>query len=154
TLAADPSGELLRALERLGGQAAIPTRHGVWFFADGKRALLVAQTRAPGADLDAQEQALGSIRSAFDHLQASEGRLLLSGPGLFSVMAREQIREDAWRLSIAATALIAALLLAVYRSVRVLVLALLPGASGAAAGIAAVSLAFGYVHGITLAFGV
>jgi predicted exporter len=154
TLAADPSGELLRALERLGGQAAIPTRHGVWFSADGKRVLLVAQTRAPGTDIDAQEQALGSIRSAFDHLQASAERLLLTGPGLFSVMTREQIRQDAWRLSIAATVLIAALLLAVYRSVRVLVLGLLPVASGAAAGIAAVSLGFGYVHGITLAFGV
>ena len=35
-----------------------------------------------------------------------------------------------------------------------LLLGLLPIASGALAGIAAVSLAFGFVHGITLGFGV
>ena len=46
------------------------------------------------------------------------------------------------------------MLLALYRSVRVLGLGLLPVASGALAGVAAVSLAFGSVHGITLAFGV
>jgi predicted exporter len=154
TLPADPTGELLRALDRLGDQVSIPMRHGVWFSADGKRALLVAQIRAPGADLDAQEQALQSIRSAFSRVQVASERLLLSGPSLFSVMTRSQIREDAWRLSALATVLIAALLLAVYRSPRVLVLGLLPVASGAAAGIAAVSLGFGFVHGITLAFGV
>ena len=50
--------------------------------------------------------------------------------------------------------LIAALLLAVYRSRRVLILGLLPVATGAMAGIAAVALGFGAVHGITLGFGI
>ena len=50
--------------------------------------------------------------------------------------------------------LVAGLLLAVYRSPRVLALSLLPAASGTLAGIAAVSLGFGTVHGITLGFGV
>lgn len=154
TLPADPSGELLRALERLGAQASIPMRHGVWFSGDGQRALLVAQTRAAGSDIDAQQQALAGIDSAFAPARAGEERLLVTGPGVFSVMTRQQIRQDAWRLSAVATVLIAALLLALYRSLRVLVLGLLPVASGAAAGIAAVSLGFGYVHGITLAFGV
>ena len=41
-----------------------------------------------------------------------------------------------------------------YRSVRVLVLAMLPVLSGIICGIAAVSMGFGFVHGITLGFGV
>jgi predicted exporter len=64
------------------------------------------------------------------------------------------IRGDVARLSLIATVLIASVLLAIYRSPRVLALGFLPVASGAVAGIAAVSLGFGTVHGVTLGFGV
>ena len=64
------------------------------------------------------------------------------------------MKADVARFSLIAAALVAAILLFAYRSVRVLVLALLPVLSGVIAGIAAVSLAFGFVHGITLGFGV
>jgi predicted exporter len=50
--------------------------------------------------------------------------------------------------------LIVTLLLGVYRSVPALLLGLVPVASGALAGVAAVSLGAGVVHGITLGFGV
>jgi predicted exporter len=154
-LPADPSGEFTRALEQLASQES-PTRHsGVWFSKDGSRALLVVQTRAAGSDIDAQERSLRLIRASFEQAKTdSEAQMLATGPGVFSVSSRESIRQDAWRLSLIATALIAGMLLALYRSVRVLSLGLLPVASGALAGIAAVSLAFGSVHGITLAFGV
>jgi predicted exporter len=151
---ADPSGELLHILDRFEGQAQPATRAGVWFSRDGQRALLLAQTRAPGYDIDAQERALGLIRGAFARVEAAGAGLLLTGPGVFAVTTRATIRDDAARLSLIATALIAAILLAVYRSPRLLGLGLLPIASGAAAGVAAVSLGFGAVHGITLGFGV
>jgi predicted exporter len=80
--------------------------------------------------------------------------LELSGPGVFSVAARGTIKQQVMRLSILSTALITLLLLWVYRSFRALVLGLIPVASGALAGIAAVALGFGAVHGITLGFGV
>ncbi len=153
-LPADPSGELLHILERFEGQAKPATRSGVWFSRDGARALRVAQTRAAGYDIDAQERALALIRDAFAQAGARDLKLLLAGPGVFSVSTRAAIRDDALRFSLIATALIAALLLAIYRSPRVLGLSLLPVASGAVAGIAAVSLGFGSVHGITLGFGV
>ncbi len=151
----DPSGELLHIVERLEGQAKPAMRGGVWFSRDGGRALLVAQTRAAGYDFDAQERALALVRAAFGQAAGANGaKLLLAGPGVFSVSTRAAIRDDALRFALIATALIAALLLAIYRSPRVLCLGLLPVASGAAAGIAAVSLGFGTVHGITLGFGV
>jgi predicted exporter len=59
-----------------------------------------------------------------------------------------------WRLSGLSAAGIAVLLLAVYRSLPVLFLTLVPVASGALAGVAAVALGFPAVHGITLGFGV
>lgn len=153
-VANDPTGELLGIVERLETQAGPATRDGVWFSRDGKRALLLAQTRAPGYDVGAQERALALIQDAFARAAAGDEKLLLTGPGVFAVRTRAAVREDAFRLSLAATLLVAALLLAVYRSVRLLGLGLVPIASGALAGIAAVSLGFGSVHGITLGFGV
>ena len=151
----DPGGELLRLIEQLAGQARPATRDGVWFSNDGGRALLIAQTRAAGFDIDAQERIVGLIRADFATVTGNDDaqKLLLTGPGVFSVASRENIKGDAWRFSLIATALVAMLLLALYRSPTVLLLGLLPVASGALAGVAAVSLGFGSVHGITLGFG-
>ncbi len=151
---ADPSGELLHILERFDSQARPATRDGVWFSRDGRRALLLAQTRAPGYDIDAQERAVALIRGAFAQGGAAGAGLQLTGPGVFAVTTRAAVRGDAARFSLIATLLVTAMLLAVYRSPRLIVLGLVPIASGALAGVAAVSLGFGSVHGITLAFGV
>ena len=153
-LANDPTGELLHILESLEAQSRPATREGVWFSRDGRRALLLAQTRAPGYDVGAQEGALARIVQAFSRAGTDEVKLLVSGPGVFAARTRVAVRNDALRLSLIATALVAGLLLAVYRSGRLLALGLVPIASGALAGIAAVSLGFGSVHGITLGFGV
>jgi len=154
----DPTGEMLQLLDRLQGQDKGPARHdGIWFSADGARALLIAQTRAAGFDIDAQEQALAQIRAAFGdsvtEVQARSPRLVVTGPGVFAVESRSGIKRDAMRFSILGTLLVSAILLFVYRSVRVLALTLVPVASGALAGIAAVSVVFGSVHGVTLGFG-
>jgi predicted exporter len=155
----DPSGELLRVLDQFEGQARPDAQGGVWFAKNGARALLVAQTRAAGFDIDAQERALAIVRHAFAAGQhpneAGAGlSMVVTGPGVFSVASRAGIKEDATRLSGIAAVLVALLLLGLYRSPRVLLLGLTPVVSGALAGIAAVSLAFGSVHGITLGFGV
>ena len=57
------------------------------------------------------------------------------------------------RLAIAGTVLVSVLLLLAFASPRALLVALLPVATGVLAGIAAVSLVFGSVHGVTLGFG-
>lgn len=152
---ADPSGETLRLLEGLRQDGGPQKRGGVWFSADGRRALLVAQTQAAGFDIDAQEQAQAAIRAAFaeTNVDAREARLLMTGPGMFAVQSRASIKNDAARFSLLATVLVSLLMLAVYRRPRILGLMLLPVATGALAGIAAVSLGFGGVHGVTLGFG-
>ena len=155
-LPVDPTGEFLTLLERVQGEARPETREGVWFAHGQPRALLVVQTRAQGFDLDAQERALGRLRAAFAEVAAGDSsmRMLVSGPALFAVNARAAIMADASRLAGIALAIIATLLLLVFRSPRVLVLALLPVASGAIVGGAAVALGFHAIHGITLGFGV
>ena len=158
-LPSDPTAEILHLTDQLTGNGAGPaSRDGVWFSADGSRALLLVQTAAPGFDLDAQQQTLDRIRTAFDGAHAARdagsARLLMTGPGVFSVQVRDTIEADVKRSSVLATLMVAGLLFMVYRSPRVLALSLLPAASGTLAGIAAVSLGFGTVHGITLGFGV
>lgn len=157
----DPTGEFLQVLNQLDRTAQPRSLAGVWVSSDGARALLLASTRAPGSDIDAEEHAVQAIRSAFATAQRSSGapaahaaRLLVSGAPVFAVAARATIRHEAVRLSIVSSFLIVSLLLAVYRSLAVLLLGLLPVTSGALAGIAAVALGFGVVHGITLAFGI
>ncbi|MEO8163919.1 MAG: MMPL family transporter [Betaproteobacteria bacterium] len=154
----DPTGEMLQLIDRLQGEGGGPDkREGIWFSADATRALSIAQTRAPGFDIDAQERALAHIDAAFQETVAEQkapgARLVLTGPGVFAVQSRAGIKRDAVRFSLLGTLLVSSILLFVYRSLRVLALTLVPVASGALAGIAAVSLAFGSVHGITLGFG-
>jgi predicted exporter len=158
TLPADPGGEFIGLIEQLAPRERPRLHQGVWFSRERQRALLVVQTRAAGADVDAQERALSVIRAAFQEAKRggdeTAARLVATGPGVFSVAARARILDDARRLGVIASVLVGAMLLVLYRSARVLGLGVLPVASGALAGVAAVSLAFGTVHGITLAFGV
>jgi predicted exporter len=156
----DPTGELLHILDALGGAQRAPhTSAGVFSTSDGTEALLLLQTRAAGSDTDAQQAAVAQLRRAFaaERARLPQGgalRLRLSGPPVFAVNARALIKREVMRLSLVSAGLIALLLLTVYRSPTALVLGLVPVASGALAGVAAVALGFGAVHGITLGFGV
>jgi len=151
----DPTGEMVQLLDQINNGNHPQLVDGAWASRDGASALMLAQTRASGADIDAQQQAMAAIRLAFDQAPSATpaARLVMTGPGVFSVLSRDSIKSQVTRLSIISSALIAALLLLVYRSFTALALGLLPVISAALAGIAAVSLGFGVVHGITLGFG-
>ena len=64
--AADPGGELIRLAEQLAPQARPKLHAGVWFSADGSRAVLLAQTLAAASDIDSQKSALEVVHAAFD----------------------------------------------------------------------------------------
>ncbi|HEY0180575.1 MAG TPA: MMPL family transporter, partial [Dokdonella sp.] len=149
----DPTLETLNLAERWSPPKTPATREGVWFSADGA-ALLIAETRAPGFDPAAQRAAIDALETAFRGLPgAGEARLTLSGPGYFTVLIDARTRAEADRIGLVSTLGFVVLLLLAYRSLPALLLAALPVASGALAGVAALALAFGSAHGITLAFG-
>lgn len=154
----DPTGETLRIGESLLPAAGPRSADGVWMSRPergrGERALLLAITRAAGADLDGQAAALATLREAFAALpEAGVLTLELSGAPLFSVESRARIETEAHRLGAFAAVLVSLLLWWVLRSWSGLAVALLPVASGVLVGIAAVALGFGSVHGLTLGFG-
>jgi predicted exporter len=158
----DPTGETVRIAEGLIPSNAPRSLEGVWSSRQGARALLVTVSKAPGADLDAQQATIDAVRQGFAALAsdaavgtaAMQGLTLkISGAPLFGVESRAQIQTEVHQLAIAGTVLMGALLLVAFASLPALLVAMLPVATGVVAGIAVVSLVFGGVHGITLGFG-
>jgi len=145
-VARDPTLASLALLEALAPGSDRP-----WTTADGHR-VLVAETEAPAFDIGGQATALAGIRAATGSVFPDEAALL-SGAGVFGVDLRDTIRREAtWRSAWASAAIVVVLLLA-YRRFTAVLLAALPLGAGLAAGLAAVALTYGSVHGITLAFG-
>ncbi|MFC5579018.1 MMPL family transporter [Lysobacter niabensis] len=150
----DPTLETLKLAEAWQPANAPQRLHGVWFDRKGREALLAIETQAAGFDPKGQQRAVDAIRSAFDAVRGtSNSRLTLSGPGAFSVeIGGRTAREASWIGTI--DSLIFALLLwLAYRSWKAPLLGALPLASGGLAGLAAVTVFFDGVHGITIAFG-
>nr|WP_091335014.1 MMPL family transporter [Frateuria terrea] len=149
----DPTLEVLKLAQRWAPPRSPQIRDGVWFSPQGE-ALLLVQTRAPGFDPDAQQAAIAGIEQALHTLpHGRDAKLIVSGPGYFSVVASTQTRTQADWIGRVSTVGFIALLLLAYRSIGSLLLAALPVASGALAGIAALTVVYPQVHGITLAFG-
>lgn len=153
-IARDPTLEALR-LADAWLPAQEPQRiQGVWFDSSGRTALLVAETRAAAFDPTRQAAALASIQSSFDAARGqSRARLTISGPGAFSVFMQRHVSTEASSRGVIASIGMILLLVLAYRDLRVVLAGLLPLASAALAGLAIVTLQFGTVHGITLAFG-
>ena len=150
----DPTGETVRMAEGMLPAQSPKSEGGAWASRSAPRAVLIATTHADGGDLDAQQRALEHIRSSFAPFEAQGLHLIVSGSGSFAVDSRAQIKHEVERLAIAGgVAIVGLLLIAFGGSLRTLVTALLPVATGVLLGIAAVSLIFGNVHGITLGFG-
>ncbi len=152
-LARDPTGEVLALVQRWTPTRTPRVCDGVWCNENGATLLLI-ETRATAFDPAAQSAAIDALRTIFTSLRGStDAQLTISGPGYFSVVAATRTRAEAEWLSVLGTLGFIALLLIAYRSPRLVLLAALPIASGALAGIAATVFVFGPIHGITLAFG-
>jgi predicted exporter len=152
----DPTAALTRYLWAMAGQRKGPAmQQGVWFSQDGQHALLIAQTQASGTDLDGQERAQAEIRAATN--KASEGAdvdLVLAGSPIFGLDSRERIRSESERLSLFASLFMLGFMALVYRSAGRVIMTAIPLLGGVLAAVAMVSMVYGYIHGITLAFGI
>ncbi|MFO7594117.1 MAG: MMPL family transporter [Pseudomonadota bacterium] len=154
TLAEDPTAAFRKHLQQWQGAVRPQTRNGVWFSEDG-RALLFAETRAAGFDLDAQEVNLAAVRRTFSELQGGEqAELVISGAPAIAVASRDTIRAEAQVASFAAAIAVAIILLFAYRSPRLWLLSTLPPVGALLVALAITTLLFETVHGITIAFGV
>jgi len=158
-LPSDPTGATVQMIQSMGSGARPVTRDGVWSSRSGKSALILAQTRASGSAMNAQQAAINDIQTAFAVAKSEAGSvaanttLMMTGVGVISVASRDAIVHAAEWMSTISITLIIILLLLVYRSGIVLVLGLIPVFSGVIVGISAVALGFSVVYDITLGFG-
>jgi predicted exporter len=135
--------------------------HGVWFSSDQPVALLVAETAVSGFDLDGQEAIQKFLTASMEKIRETLSpqsavaslELIRSGPSVFAVQSRAVIQQDAQWLSMLGTSFVVILLLVTYRSFTILCLSLAPLVTGLLVAGITVYLAFGFIHGMTLAFG-
>jgi predicted exporter len=150
----DPTGELLAIVDEWQPADAPRLQEGVWFSADGQRALLLTETRVGGFDSEGQVAAVEALEQAFAQAaQGSSARMQATGPGPFGVAIATQTRRDAELFSVVDSIVLALILLLAYRMPRLVLLTGLPLMTGVLMGLSMVMLVYGEIHGITLAFG-
>ncbi|MEO8346528.1 MAG: MMPL family transporter [Betaproteobacteria bacterium] len=152
-LSSDPTGEAWHVLAQLAPPVQPKHIDGVWFNRAGKAALLIAETRAPGWDVERQRQAILALQRDFAMAREdSNAQLRFSSPGAMAAESRTLIAAEATRLSLISVVLILGILLWVYRSLPLVLLCFVPAVTGLLAGIVTVNAWFGSVQGITLGF--
>jgi predicted exporter len=150
----DPTLEILKLIEAWQPAKEPQRLQDVWFNARGDSALLLVETTAAAFDPDGQQAAVEALQAHFEQTRASPAvKMIASGPGAFGVLMKSRTQNEAQWIGAIDTVGIIVLLLFAYRSVRYVVLGVLPLASAGVAGLAAVGAFFGAAHGITLAFG-
>ncbi len=150
----DPTLEVLHLAERWQPAQEAHRAFDVWFDPGETHALLVVETAVPGFDPDRQREVLDLLQATFAKTRVSDQqRLIVSGPGAFSVLMKEKTAGEATQLGVGATVGMILLLILAYRRCQPVVLGALPLVSAGLVGLAAVSAVFDAVHGITLAFG-
>ncbi len=154
----DPFLTIPSLFRRLGATRASDLRvvDGRFLARDDRTAVLFLGTRSSALDARLQAPFLAGVRAAFDRTQAEIEppiRLDQSGVNRFSTRTAEAIEADIKRVSIVSSILLGGLLVALFRSLRFVVLAALPIGIGVLSGCAVVLALFGRIHGITLAFG-
>ena len=148
----DPTGAFRAMGTAVQGGNTVRLIDGVWFAANRDHALMLAQTAANGLDYIAGGAALAAVQESF-RATGADAHLIVSGPAVFAHDAAQSIRADVMLLSTLSSLLVAALLFWRFRSLWVVAVIAIPLLLGAAAGALAVQLCFGFVHGITLGFG-
>lgn len=150
----DPTLETLALIDAWAPTQPPQSYDGLWFTRDGRAALLLLETRAPGFDPQAQREALDALDTAFHSAAAgTQATLEISGPGAFTVTINETTSTEANRIGLIDTVAFFLLLFVAYRKIHTVLLGALPLISGGLVGATALALCFGGAHGITLAFG-
>ncbi len=136
-------------------------KEGVWFNQDNQ-AILLIKTQAPGFSIAQQKQNIDFIDAQIKQLYASTrhskdhyvNHYTISGAAMIALANSEQIAFQIKFISIIASLLLALFLGFIFRSIKVLLLLSLPLFFAILVGSSVVNFFYGYIHGISLAFGI
>jgi len=138
-------------------QGALRVVDGALVTADGRHGVVFVASRDSPFRSAGSSRVVAAIDRAFRATKRAMGgralRLEQSGVHRFALSAERTMRNDLSRVSTISTIGIVVLFVLLFRSLRYLVLGLLPLAGGIAVSIATGMVLFGSLHGLTLAFG-
>ena len=151
----DPTGAFPALLRSWTANSRVRMAQGVWFASGSPpRALMVIRLAAVGTGLGGDGPAITVIENAFATARGdTSARLLLAGPPVFARDVARGVQTDVLRLTVLSGVLVIGLLIWRFRSPWVLAAIAIPPLLGIVAAMAVVALRFGFVHGITLGFG-
>jgi predicted exporter len=153
---ADPLGLFEQFVTRQARtQGALTQVVGQLVTRDGRWSVLFAETRAPAFDSQGQARFARVLDQELTRLRRADPSLVLewSSIGRFAQAAEHSIRDDIERISTLSLIGILLLYVALFRALRESLLVLLPIGFGSLLALAVCQLAFGFVHGLSLAFG-
>jgi predicted exporter len=153
----DPLGAtfgLLRLLREEQG-VGTTTREGILITNDGAHAFLFLTTIGNAFDADTQRASFAGIERVFTQSNARQAGISyeLAGVGRHTVESEQQIRGDIQRIGTLSTLGVLLLFAFAFRSIRMLLLGLVPLLFGTMVATLGCYLLFGSVHGLTLVFG-
>jgi predicted exporter len=151
----DPLGGVWRTLAMLrqARSQTLVDDDGILFTADRSHAFVFVETRASPFDTEAQS----AFRAVLDGWMRSQAppaaTLQTAGAAQIAINSEAQIKGDINRIGIVSTVGTVALFLVLFGSVRLIALGLFPMLFGSAVALVVCHLAYGAIHGITVAFG-
>ncbi|MCA9610576.1 MAG: MMPL family transporter, partial [Myxococcales bacterium] len=153
----DPLLAFPRHLERLQAsqQGSLRVVDGLLLTADGRGVIFLAMRASPFDTVAAHGLADG-IDAAVAQVRRTHGDAVAveeSGVFRFTIASEEAIRSDVVRISVLSSLGVVLLFLLVFRSPRYLLLGGIALGAGLVAGLSVTQLAFGRIHGMSLAFG-
>lgn len=149
-IASDPLWAAPRVLESL--QVGGPEGGPRW--SEGQsRAFLVAETVAPPFSIGLQQQAVDEVRRAYLEISGREDGMEVYGVGVYGARVQALIQREAQLLGAVASVAVLIIVTLAYRSPRLTLLSMIPLAAAVLGGLVVATLAFGQIHGITIAFG-
>lgn len=151
----DPMGATLGVLDRLRRLEgnALGSEEGILFSEDGLHAFVFVIGRGSAFDADTQRGFLRDLQDALDKSGVAEVSLEVSSVAKYTVVSERMIRGDIERIGTLSTIGILLLFGLFFRSLRMLLLALVPLLFGTIVATVVCYFLFGSIHGVTLAFG-
>ncbi len=151
-IAQSPLNVWLNYMQSINSSRLKITR-GVWFN-EQDQAVLLIKTKAAGFAIEQQKENVQFIYEQIKQLIPADVSADLSGAALIALTNSEHIAYQIKVISLLASLLLAGFLFFVFRSFTLLLLLSLPLLLAVLLGTSVVNFFYGYIHGISLAFGI
>ncbi|MBL0217735.1 MAG: MMPL family transporter [Myxococcales bacterium] len=151
----DPLSGMWEPLEALRGSRGdtLIDEDGIVMSADHAHAFVFVETRSSPFESTSQRRFRAVLEEWMASAAPREARMQTSGTAQYAIASEAQIKGDVNRIGIISTIGMLLIFLALFGSVRLILIGFVPMLFGSAVAILGCQALFGEIHGITIAFG-